>query len=61
MAPPTALAAPPAETLTDADFDLDLRIVEQTTTLTRGDCDTSDGCGNTCDTSACNTSSYDPA
>jgi FxLD family lantipeptide len=58
---PTALAAAPAENLTDADFDLDLRVFEKTTPTLRPDCDTSDGCGNTCDTSACNTSSYDPA
>ncbi|GIE91594.1 FxLD family lanthipeptide [Actinoplanes regularis] len=61
MAPTTATLAPPTDVLTDEDFQLDMRIVETTTTLVRGQCNTDDGCGDTCNTSACNTSSYDPA
>ncbi|WP_235437568.1 MULTISPECIES: FxLD family lanthipeptide [Micromonospora] len=64
MAPPTAvLDAPPidAEVVTDDDFVLDMRVIEATTPLVIMACSTSDGCGSTCNTSACATSSYDPA
>jgi FxLD family lantipeptide len=59
-----ALAAPPEESLDaavdDAEFELDMRVVESTTRLVTTMCDTSDGCGNTCSTSACSTGSNDP-
>jgi len=45
----------------DAEFEFDLRVVESTTRLVIMMCDTSDGCGSTCSTSACNTASTDPA
>lgn len=64
MAPPTAVPDAPtvdAETVTDEDFVLDMRVIEATTPLVVMACSTSDGCGSTCSTSACNTSSYDPA
>jgi FxLD family lantipeptide len=58
------LAAPPAESLDlagdDAEFELDMRVVESTTKLVIMMCDTSDGCGSTCSTSACSTGSNDP-
>lgn len=63
MVPPIAvLDAPPAaaEAVTDDDFVLDMRVVEATTPLVVMACSTSDGCGQTCSTSACSTSSYDP-
>jgi FxLD family lantipeptide len=63
MAPPTAILdalAPPAEDVTDDDFELDMRVVEATTPLVIMMCSTNDGCGSTCSTSACSTSSYDP-
>jgi FxLD family lantipeptide len=61
MAPPAAvLDAPTAEAVTDDDFELDMRVVEATTPLVIMMCSTSDGCGSTCSTSACSTSSYDP-
>lgn len=44
----------------DAEFELDMRVVESTTRLVITMCDTSDGCGSTCSTSACSTGSYDP-
>jgi FxLD family lantipeptide len=44
----------------DEEFELDMRVVEATTPLVIMMCDTSDGCGNTCSTSACSTSSNDP-
>ncbi|CAL9577309.1 FxLD family lanthipeptide [Actinosynnema sp. NPDC050436] len=44
----------------DAEFELDMRVVESTTQLVIMMCDTSDGCGNTCGTSACSTGSNDP-
>jgi FxLD family lantipeptide len=46
--------------LTDEDFVLDMRVVESTTPLVIMMCSTSDGCGATCSTSACNTSSNNP-
>ncbi|WP_244295916.1 FxLD family lanthipeptide [Micromonospora orduensis] len=64
MAPPTAIldALPTdAEVVTDDDFVLDMRVVEATTPLVTMACSTSDGCGSSCGTSACATSSYDPA
>lgn len=62
MTPPTAvLDAPTDEVVTDDDFELDMRVVESSTPLVIMMCSTSDGCGNTCSTSACSTSSYDPA
>lgn len=48
------------EVVDDEDFELDLRVVEATTPLVIMMCDTSDGCGSTCGTSACSTSSNDP-
>ena len=65
----TALAAPPAESpdaaaddaeFDDAEFELDMRVVESTTKVVIMMCDTSDGCGSTCSTSACTTASNDP-
>jgi FxLD family lantipeptide len=44
----------------DAEFVLDMRVVESTTPLVIMMCDTSDGCGATCSTSACSTASNDP-
>jgi FxLD family lantipeptide len=59
-----ALAAPPVEypdaAIDDAEFELDMRVLESTTKLVIMMCDTSDGCGNTCNTSACSTGSNDP-
>jgi FxLD family lantipeptide len=45
----------------DDDWVLDMRVVEATTPLVEMMCNTNDGCGSTCSTSACNTSSNDPA
>ena len=61
MAPQSATLAPPAAAVTDEDFVLDMRVVELTTPLVQTRCSTSDGCGSSCSTSACATSSYDPA
>ncbi|MGH3899600.1 MAG: FxLD family lanthipeptide [Pseudonocardiaceae bacterium] len=44
----------------DAEFAFDMRVVESTTRLMIMMCDTSDGCGSTCSTSACSTGSNDP-
>lgn len=60
MPPTTAVLDAPQAVLTDEDFELDMRVVEATTPLVVMMCSTSDGCGSTCNTSACNTSSYDP-
>ena len=61
MASPIAVNDAPAEAVTDDDFELDMRVVEATTPLVIMMCSTNDGCGSTCSTSACSTSSYDPA
>jgi FxLD family lantipeptide len=47
-------------TVDDAEFELDMRVMESTTKLVIMTCDTSDGCGSTCSTSACSTGSNDP-
>lgn len=47
-------------TVDDSEFELDLRVVESTTRVVTMLCDTSDGCGNTCSTSACSSQSNDP-
>ncbi|WP_328468793.1 FxLD family lanthipeptide [Actinoplanes sp. NBC_00393] len=60
MAPLTTTVDRLTEPVTDDDFELDMRVVELTTTLMQGRCDTNDGCGSTCSTSACSTGSYDP-
>lgn len=57
----TASAVGIAGAVDDDEFTLDLRVIELATPLTPAMCDTSDGCGSTCSTSACNTSSSDPA
>lgn len=50
----------PDAAVDDAEFELDMRVVESTTKLVIMMCDTSDGCGSTCSTSACSTGSNDP-
>ncbi|MGH3938720.1 MAG: FxLD family lanthipeptide [Pseudonocardiaceae bacterium] len=50
----------PDDAVDDAEFELDMRVVESTTKLVIMMCDTSDGCGSTCSTSACSTGSNDP-
>jgi FxLD family lantipeptide len=62
MSPALAVDRPEREdaTVEDADFELDMRVVESTTRLVIMMCDTSDGCGATCSTSACSTGSNDP-
>ncbi|WP_371780589.1 FxLD family lanthipeptide [Streptosporangium subroseum] len=47
--------------LDDDEFTLDMRVVESTTPLATMMCDTGDGCGDTCNGSACTTSSNDPS
>lgn len=44
----------------DAEFELDMRVVESTTRLVIMTCSTSDGCGSSCSGSACSTASNDP-
>jgi FxLD family lantipeptide len=63
MAPllaPDRLDAPATPTLDD-DFVLDMRVVESTTPLVIMMCNTSDGCGSSCSTSACTSRSSDPS
>lgn len=62
MSPLLAVDRPesPDSTIDDSEFELDMRVVESTTRLAIMMCDTSDGCGSTCSTSACSTGSNDP-
>lgn len=49
------------EALDEAELELDMRVVEAATSLAVMMCDTGDGCGSTCSTSACSTNSNDPS
>lgn len=62
MSPTLTIDPPELEdsAIDDAEFELDMRVVESTTRLLMMTCDTSDGCGTTCSTSACSTGSNDP-
>jgi len=60
MTLPAALAALASDAVTDDEFTLDMRVIEATTPLITMMCDTSDGCGSTCENSACATGSNDP-
>ena len=61
MAPASLTAMRPAAAeVPDDEFELDLRVIESAAPLAIMMCDTSDNCGSTCSTSACNTSSNDP-
>ena len=63
MKSPAVLAPLPPDAAVPVDYDdftLDMRVIESTTPLVVMMCDTSDGCGSTCSTTACNTSSNDP-
>lgn len=63
MSPTLALDGIPVdacETVPDEEFELDMRVVEAATPLVIMMCDTSNGCGSTCATTACATSSNDP-
>jgi FxLD family lantipeptide len=51
--------APPVSA-EEAEFTLDLRVIESDTPLTVVMCSTDDNCGSTCEPSACATSSNDP-
>lgn len=57
---PVAEALESPEIVDDGEFELDMRVVESTTRLVTMSCDTSDGCGDTCNTSACASGSNDP-
>ena len=62
MAAATVLSAlPPALPDDLGEFTLDLRVTQTVALPSAADCDTSDGCGSTCQTSACSTASMDPS
>jgi FxLD family lantipeptide len=46
--------------LVDEDFELDMRVVESVIPISKLMCATSDGCGSSCCSSACNTRAADP-
>jgi FxLD family lantipeptide len=52
---------PPALSGDAGEFTLDLRVTQAVHLPSAADCDTSDGCGSTCQTSACSTQSMDPS
>lgn len=43
------------------DFRLDLRVIESAYPIAKLSCDTSDGCGQTCSGSACNSQANNPS
>jgi FxLD family lantipeptide len=47
--------------LDEDDFRLDLRVVEAAHPIAKLTCDTSDGCGQTCSGSACNSQANNPS
>jgi FxLD family lantipeptide len=47
--------------LDEDDFRLDLRVVEAAHPIAKLSCDTSDGCGQTCSGSACNSLANNPS
>ncbi|GGL41248.1 FxLD family lanthipeptide [Planomonospora parontospora] len=61
MAPLTLDPTVEDPTVGDDEFVLDMQVVESTTPLVIMMCDTSDGCGQSCSTTACTTSSLDPS
>ncbi|HEX7658473.1 MAG TPA: FxLD family lanthipeptide [Pseudonocardiaceae bacterium] len=62
MSPLLAMSDALAEdaVIDDAEFDFDLRVTESTARVAGPSCDTDDGCGASCATSACTTFSNDP-
>lgn len=59
--PTTLVESTPVDTVDlDAEFELDMRVVEATYPIAVLSCDTSDNCGSTCSGSACNSSMNDP-
>lgn len=44
-----------------SEFSLDLRVIEAAHPIAKLTCDTSDGCGNTCSGSACNSNANSPS
>ena len=62
MAAATVLSPqPPALSDDLGEFTLDLRVTRTVSLPSVVDCDTSDGCGSSCSTSACSTQSMDPS
>ena len=50
-----------ADGFDEAEFRLDLRVIEAAHPVAKLMCDTSDGCGSTCSGSACNSNANDPS
>lgn len=46
---------------TSDDFTLDFQVIESAYPLAKLSCDTDDGCGQTCSTSACNSQANNPS
>jgi FxLD family lantipeptide len=44
----------------DSEFELDLRVIEDSLPLAKMSCDTDDNCGQTCSGSACNSLAENP-
>ncbi|WP_083822261.1 FxLD family lanthipeptide [Saccharopolyspora spinosa] len=59
-ATPDTTAGPGAST-TAEDFTLNFQVIEAAYPLAKLTCDTSDGCGQTCSTSACNSQANNPS
>ncbi|WP_433259685.1 FxLD family lanthipeptide (plasmid) [Streptosporangium sp. CA-135522] len=61
MAPTMTFDTAAVGVVDDEEFVLDMCVVEATTPLVTMMCDTGDGCGSTCNGSACSTGSNDPS
>ncbi|TVT61976.1 FxLD family lantipeptide [Amycolatopsis rhizosphaerae] len=56
-----ASTVPRSGSIDDREFSLDFSVIEAAYPLAKLSCDTSDGCGQTCSTSACNSQANNPS
>ncbi len=59
--PTTTTLSRPADIDTSDEFTLTFQVIESAYPLAKLSCDTDDGCGQTCSTSACNSQANNPA
>lgn len=57
----TTTLSRPADVEVSDEFTLDFQVIESAYPLAKLSCDTDDGCGQTCSTSACNSQANNPA
>lgn len=59
--PTTTTLSHPVDIEDSDEFTLDFQVIESDYPLAKLSCDTDDGCGQTCSTSACNSQANNPA